>query len=383
MYKNFQEVVSFATQFRHKLHQNPELPWQEFETAQMIREVLDTHNIKYKAVAKTGTVATLAAEKKGEHIALRADIDALPMQEKTDLPYASKKPKCMHACGHDGHAATLIAVAIWLKMHESTLSNPVSFIFQPAEEGGHGAKAMIEAGCLKGVDRIYGWHNWPAIKFGQALCPDGIVMAGNGTFSIDITGVGGHSSQPEVCKDPILAASAITLNLQQIVSRKVAPQKIAVVSVTSIDAPSGLTTIPNSAKLHGSIRISDNRLRDEIAQAIDQIAKDTAAAYGVSVDVSFQNRYSATINDPKSAHHVRQLLRKHWGEDFQSDHISPVMASEDFSYYLEKIDGAFMLIGSDDGVNTPCHNVLYDFNDNLIQPVAKLLIDLANSKSSI
>jgi hippurate hydrolase len=378
MYKSFNEVVTYAIELRHQLHANPELTWQEFETAATIRRVLDEHGIAWRECARTGSVATLAPHAQGEHIGLRADIDAIPLQEDTGLGYASKNPELMHACGHDGHTATLVAAALWLKQHEDKLPGPVTLIFQPAEEGGHGAKAMLESGCLDGIDFIYGWHNWPAIKFGQALCPDGIVMAGNGTFHITLKGVGGHSSQPEICKDPVLAASAVTLALQQIVSRQIAPQKICVVSVTAIEAPSGLTTIPARAGLHGSIRVSDNEMRDDVAASIKQITEDVAKGYGVEAEVEFRTRYSATINDPDAAHRVRELLRRQLGEDYQTDHLSPVMASEDFSYYLEKISGAFMLIGSDDGDNTPCHNPGYDFNDRLIEPVGRLLMQLAN-----
>jgi hippurate hydrolase len=378
MYKSFNEVVAYAIELRHHLHANPELTWREFETAATIRRVLDEHGIAWRECARTGSVATLAPHAQGEHIGLRADIDAIPLQEDTGLEYASKNPELMHACGHDGHTATLVAAALWLKQHEDKLPGPVTLIFQPAEEGGHGAKAMLESGCLDGIDFIYGWHNWPAIKFGQALCPDGIVMAGNGTFHITLKGVGGHSSQPEICKDPVLAASAVTLALQQIVSRQIAPQKICVVSVTAIEAPSGLTTIPARAGLHGSIRVSDNEMRDDVAASIKQITEDVAKGYGVEAEVEFRTRYSATINDPEAAHKSRELLRQQLGEEFQSDHLSPVMASEDFSYYLEKIPGAFMLIGSDDADNTPCHNVKYDFNDRLIEPVSRVLMQLAN-----
>ncbi len=383
MYTNFDEVIAYATKLRRHLHENPEVTWQEFETAKTIRKVLDDHGIRWRECAGTGTVATLASGAGGEHIALRADIDALPMQEETGLEYASNKPRCMHACGHDGHTATLIAAGIWLKQHENELPGPVTLLFQPAEEGGHGAKAVLDEGCLDEVDFIYGWHNWPAIKFGQAMCPDGIVMAGNGTFHITLRGVGGHSSQPEICKDPVLAASAVTMGLQQIVARQMPPQKVAVVSVTSIDAPSGLTTIPDVAKLHGSIRISDNKMRDEIAASIKQITEHTAKAYGVEAEVEFKTRYGATINDPQAAHRVRELLRSQFGQDFQSNHLSPVMASEDFSYYLEKIPGAFTLVGSDEGVNTPCHNTAYDFNDSLIKPVSTMLIRLANFEGQV
>jgi hippurate hydrolase len=380
----FLEIIEYAKAFRKELHRNPELTWEEVQTANAIRAVLESHHINYKQYASTGTVATLAPNAKGDHIALRGDIDALEIEEKTNLPYRSEKISCMHACGHDGHTATLIAAAIWLKQHEDELPGPVSLVFQPAEEGGHGAKKMLEEGALDEVDFIYGWHNWPAIKFGQAVCPDGVVMAGNGTFHIDIKGIGGHSSQPEISKDPVLAASAITMALQQIVSRRVAPQKAAVVSVTSIDARSGLTTIPQTAKIEGSIRIPDLQTRDEVAHAIKEIAQNTALAYGVEANVEFRNRYSPTINHENAAFNMREKLKEVLGENYKSDIATPIMASEDFSYYLEKIPGAFALVGSNDGKDKhtkPCHSSHYDFNDELIEPVCKVFCKLANLKS--
>ncbi|MGK0256495.1 MAG: amidohydrolase [Arcobacteraceae bacterium] len=383
MYKNFDEVVEFATNFRHKLHKNPELTWEETNTAKDIREILDKHNIVYKTYAGTGTVGLLAQDKKGPHIALRGDIDALPLQEKTDVSYKSIKPQCMHACGHDGHTATLMAAAIWLKQNENKLTNPVSLIFQPAEEGGHGAKKMIEEGCLDGVDMIFGWHNWPAIKFGQAVCPEGTVMAGNGTFHITLKGVGGHSSQPEICKDPVLAASALTMALQQIASRQVAPQDAVVVSVTSIDAISGVTVIPDTAKIEGSIRVPTNELKTKVFNQIEKISMGIAVAYNIEVDIDLRDRYQATVNHKNESSKVREVLQDTLGEDWQSNIPTPIMASEDFSYYLNKIPGAFALIGSDDGIEKhqkACHNVNYDFNDKLIKPVSISLMKLANFK---
>jgi hippurate hydrolase len=383
MYKNFDEVVEFATNFRHNLHKNPELTWEETNTAKAIREILDKHNITYKTYAGTGTVGLLAQDKKGPHIALRGDIDALPLEEKTDVSYKSVKHQCMHACGHDGHTATLMAAAIWLKQNEDKLTNPVSLIFQPAEEGGHGAKKMIEEGCLDGIDMIFGWHNWPAIKFGQAVCPEGTVMAGNGTFHITLKGLGGHSSQPEICKDPVLAASALTMALQQIASRQVAPQDAVVVSVTSIDAISGVTVIPDNAKVEGSIRVPTNELKTKVFNQIEEISKGIALAYNVDVDIDLRDRYQPTINHKDEASKVREVLKDTLGENWQSNIATPIMASEDFSYYLNKIPGAFALVGSDDGVEKhqkACHNVHYDFNDKLIKPVSISLMKLANFK---
>lgn len=384
--KDFDDIVNFAKKIRHELHKHPELSWSEYKTSKKIRNILNTYGIEWKEYSNTGTVGYIAKNKKGIHIALRCDIDAIEISEKTNLPYSSLNESCMHACGHDGHTATLIAVALFLKKNENSLPGPISLIFQPAEEGGHGAKQLIIDGCLNNVDYIYGWHNWPSIKYNQALCPDGTIMAGNATFKVYIQGRGGHSSQPEVCKDPVLAASAITMALQQIVSRQVSPQKASVVSVTSINAPSGLTTIPSKSYLHGSIRFSDHDMKEDIKRSMFSIINNISTAYGVSSNIEFNDRYNPTINHSIPSITARKILNEIFGENWKSDHISPIMASEDFSYYLNKIPGAFILIGSDDGTNKyniSCHNDQYCFNDNLIEKASKVLIRLANYSGPI
>lgn len=185
--------------------------------------MLDTAGIARRDCAGTGTVAMLAPTAPGRHVALRADLDAMPITEHTGLPYASEHDGVMHACGHDGHTATLVAVAHWLKAHEDTLPGPVTLLFQPAEEGGHGAARMIEDGCLgpaeRPVDVVFGWHNWPGLPLGRAVCPDGAVLAANGTFRVELHGRGGHASQPDETRDPVLAAAAVTVALQQVVAR--------------------------------------------------------------------------------------------------------------------------------------------------------------------
>jgi amidohydrolase len=380
MVGTWQSVIAAATSLRRELHQMPELPWSEHQTAARIRSELERLDIPWRACADTGTVAILAASARGRHVALRADIDALPITEDSGVDWTSNAPGCMHACGHDGHSASLMAVASWLKRHETELPGPVSLLFQPAEEGGHGARKMIEDGALHGVDVIFGWHNWPAIPFGQAVCPDGPVMSANGTFMIVLQGRGGHASQPELCRDPILAAAAIVQALQQIVSRRIPPQQAAVVSVTSIDAPSGATVIPDTARLGGSIRFSDSALRDVLERHITEIAQTTAQAYGVEAVVEHQRRYGPTVNHAASAAEMRSALAATLGEDWRhASCLLPIMASEDFSYYLDVLPGAFALIGSDDGRRTawPCHSPHYDFNDALIPPVALMYCQLA------
>lgn len=378
----WQQAINKAQQLRHDLHRYPELGWQEKRTADLIRQELSSLDIPWQACAEFGSLGRLNPNGNGPHIALRADMDALPIDEQTDHAWRSDHEGCMHACGHDGHTATLLATARWLKSVEDQLPGPVTLLFQPAEEGGHGAKKMIEDGALQGVDFIFGWHNWPAIPFGKMVCPDNIIMCGNGTFEIVLKGEGGHASQPELCRDPVLAASAVTLALQQLVSRRIAPQQPVVVSVASIEAPSAPTVIPATAKLGGSIRVPDKETREQVNQLITEIATQTAAAYGVDCEVSHYPRYEATINHSEQAAFMREQWLADHGEDSLDESLRlPVMASEDFSYYLQQIPGAFALVGANDGPEhqAVCHSPHFDFNDRLIPLVTRLYTRLVGA----
>lgn len=386
MPNSWQETIAFAQAFRRELHARPELSWQEHGTAAAIRDQLDALNIPWRACATTGTLAWINPEGPGPAIALRGDIDALPIREETGKAWQSTNAGCMHACGHDGHTATLLAAARWLKLHEAVIPRKIVLLFQPAEEGGHGAREMIADGALEGVGEIYGWHNWPALAYGTLACPDDVVMCGNGTFTLRLRGRGGHASQPELCADPVLAASAVTLALQQICSRRLAPQKAAVISVTGLQAGSAQapTVIPEYAEITGSIRIPDEDTRETINQLITEIAVHTCATYGVDCEVDHQRRYSATINHPAQAANARA----HWQALYGKDTLAaaqglPIMASEDFSYYLRARPGAFALIGSNDGDDhsIPCHSPHYDFNDKLINDVCRWFCRLTGMKN--
>jgi amidohydrolase len=382
-------LVDAAVVLRRELHRRPEIAWDETETARTVREQLDLAGVPWRACAGTGTVATLAPEAPGRHVALRADIDAMPVTEATGAEWSSRHDGVMHACGHDGHMATLIATMWWLRQHERSLPGPVSLLFQPAEEGGHGAKHMIEEGALDGVpgsekpvEVIFGWHNWPAIPFGRAVCPDGAVMSANGTFAIEVIGEGGHASQPEETRDPVLGAAAITVALQQIVARRLPAQQAAVVAVTSIVAPSAPTVTPDRAEVSGSIRVADTVQRDVVFDLIARIAEETARAHGVTAVTTPTPRYGATVNHPAPAAEFRAGLQAQFGDGWSSDGTRvPVMASEDFSYYLEQIPGAFALVGADDGHghHEPCHSARYDFNDALIANMAAVYARLAGA----
>lgn len=382
----WQEVIDVAQELRHWFHQHPELTWQEENTAERIRQCLNDWGIEWRICAKYGTIAQIAPQAKkqfgSKNIALRADMDALPIDEISDVKYASKVPGKMHACGHDGHMAVLLGTALWLKRHEDELRNTVTLVFQPAEEGGHGAEKMIADGALEGVDEIYGWHNWPALEFGTAVCPDGPVMSGNGGFEIKIQGLGGHASQPENCQDPLLAGAAIALNLQQIVSRRMPPQAAVVISTTQFETDSSATNVtPQNAVLRGSIRVSEPKWLQPAMQLIEQIAKDTAHSYGVTAESRIKAYYPATVNHAAQAETYRQVLTQHLGESFDKvEMMVPIMASEDFSYFLQEVPGAFALIGMSEQAGQKyalsCHNPGYEFNDKLLELVIKTFSNL-------
>jgi len=380
MADKFDDLILSAIELRRQLHRSPETGWSEYNTAGIIREKLDALGIVWRECAKTGTVATIAANSSGRHIAFRSDMDALHIEELTQLPWSSQVEGCMHACGHDGHIAFLIALAEWLRHHESLLPGPVSFIFQPAEEGGFGAREMIKDGAIEDVDVIFGWHNWPAVDYKKALCPDGTVMAANATFKIIVTGQGGHASQPEICRDPVLAASAITMSLQQIISHRLPPQHASVVSITSIDTPQGDTTIPGQVVMRGSIRIDDTGLREEMGRYITDIAQATALSYNVRAETIFMPRYGTVDNHRDESEVFRRAIADEFGPYWLSKSTPvPIMASEDFSYYLDKIPGAFAIIGANDnkGHTHPCHSAYYDFNDDLIRHMVSIFSRLA------
>ncbi len=376
------DAVADATTLRRELHRHPELRFEEQDTAAGVRTRLTELGIDHRACAGTGTVATLAAHAPGDHVALRADLDAMPIEETTGAAWSSERAGVMHACGHDGHTATLLLAARWLAAHEDALPGPVTLLFQPGEEGGHGAKAMIDDGALEGVDVVFGWHNWPAIPFGRAACPNGPVMSANGTFRVELTGAGGHASQPEATHDPVLAAAAVTVALQQVVSRRLPAHQAAVLAVTWIDAAGADTVTPDTAALGGSIRVPDTAARDAVFDLITTIAADTAAAHGVTASTTVMPRYAATVNDAGPAATLRDALAEELGPEAGEVGLPlPVLASEDFSYYLDEVPGAFALIGADDGTghHEPCHSPRYDFNDRLLPIAARTLLRVAGA----
>ena len=367
-------ICADAVAFRRRLHRRPELLFAVHETAAAVRSELDRLGIAWRACAATGTVADLAIHAPGKRIALRADLDALPLQECTGLAWASEKPGLMHACGHDGHTASLVAAAAWLKANEAALPGPVRLLFQPAEEGGHGAKKMVEDGCLQGVSVVFGYHNWPHIPFGRAACPSGPVMAANGEWTATITGRGGHAAAPHQCIDPILAGAHFVTLVQQLVSRQVAPQDAAVVTVTCFHGGTADNIIPEGVELVGTVRAGTSAQRDLLAKKVGEVLDAACAPSGAKARFHFNPCYPATVNHPHGAEIARHALAAELGSDWEYTTGIPLMAAEDFGYYLAEKPGAYLLLGAGrpDQPIEGCHSPRFDFNDDLIPVVARL-----------
>jgi amidohydrolase len=371
---DFNSVIKQATMLRHDLHQHPEVMFHEERTAQVVRAELDRLHIPWRACAKTGTLGRLAADKRGKHIALRADLDALPLSELTGLSYASCHAGVMHACGHDGHTASLLAAAAWLKAHEAQLPGPVTLLFQPAEEGGHGAKHMIDDNALDGIDEIFGYHNWPPIAYGKAACVPGAIFAANGEWLATITGRGGHASQPHHCIDPIVAGAHFVTMAQQIVARQVSPQDAAVVSVTCFHGGTADNIIPDAVTLEGTVRAATTSLRDELARRTEMVMHAACTPSGATAAFTYRPCYPATVNHAASAGRAQIALQSVLGSEALANDGLPIMAAEDFGYYLTKIPGAYILLGAGRPGHTmePCHSPRFDYNDDLIPVVVRL-----------
>jgi hippurate hydrolase len=372
-------LLARALALRHDLHAHPELRFEETRTAGVIRAELARLDIPWEACAGTGTLGRLAPRARGEHIAFRADIDALPVVEQTGLPYASTHPGRMHACGHDGHTASLLAAAAWLKRHEAALPGPVTLLFQPGEEGGHGAVRMIEGGALRGVDAIFGYHNWPPIPAGRAACVDGTIMGANGHFRATVHGRGGHASQPEACIDPIVALCHFVTLAQQVVSRRAAPQSAAVVTVATLQAGTASNIIPDTASATGTIRAPTTAEREGIAARCEEALRGACLATGATPAWEWSADYPATRNDPRCAARARDALVRALGPECLVTAGIPIMAAEDFSYYCEAVPGCFVLLGAGRPGEPlePCHSARFDYSDALIPVVVNVWADLA------
>jgi hippurate hydrolase len=371
------------TDVRRDLHAHPELGFEEHRTARVVCERLTAYGIEHHAgVGRTGVVAVIRGrDDNGRSVGLRADMDALPMQEENDFAHKSRYDGRMHGCGHDGHTTMLLGAARYL--HETrAFEGAVHLIFQPGEEGHAGAKAMIEDGLFDRFpcDRVFALHNWPALPPGRIGITPGPAMAAADRIEITIDGRGGHGAHPHMAVDPVLVAGHIITAAQSIVSRNVSPLDTAVVSLCAMQAgnPGAMSVIPAHAKLVGTARSFRPATQDMIERRLNELVRSIAAAFGASATLRYERVYPPTINHDAEAEIAAQVAEGMVGRDNVVRNLPPSMGAEDFSFMLEQRPGAFARLGQG-GAEGGCflHNSRYDFNDAVIPLGAAYLAALA------
>ncbi|WBY01227.1 M20 family metallopeptidase [Ramlibacter tataouinensis] len=351
---------------RRDIHRHPELGLKEDRTSELVAQRLQSWGYEvHSGLARTGVVARLKRGNGKRRLGLRADMDALPLQEHSGREWASVHPGVMHACGHDGHTAMLLAAARHLAMR-GEFSGTLNLIFQPAEEHPGGARLMIEQGLFERFpcDAVFAMHNMPGTPQGDFVFRDGPAMASSDDVIITVRGQGGHGAMPHRATDPIVAASSIVLALQTVVSRNVDPQQTAVVTVGSFQAGAANNVIPDSARLLVSVRALDRGVRDLLQQRITALAQAQAASYGLEAGVEYLRDYPVLVNTPAETEFARRVAIELVGADKVVAHGPAQTGSEDFAVMLEHCPGAYVLIGNGDGEGTcMVHNPGYDFND--------------------
>ncbi|MES0861009.1 M20 aminoacylase family protein [Ruegeria sp. SCPT10] len=362
-------IADFAAdmaKWRQHLHTIPELEFECYETAAFVAERLREFGVDelHEGIAKTGMVAIINGQGKGPTIGLRADMDALPIPEETGVEYASKNPGKMHACGHDGHTTMLLGAARHLA-ETRNFAGRVALIFQPAEEEGGGADAMVQEGIMDRFDisQVYGIHNDPGNPEGAFYTTAGPIMAAVDTFEIHVQGVGGHGALPHQTKDPVMAACGIAQAIQTIVSRNHYAVDDLVVSVTQIHAGTVNNVIPDTAYLNGTVRTFDPSVQKMVMERMEQIVAGQATSYGVEATLDYQIGYPATINDAEKTAFAADVAREVSGEDRVVDNMGRDMGAEDFSYMLQARPGAYLFLGQGEGAGL--HHPKYNFNDDI------------------
>jgi hippurate hydrolase len=374
------ELHQKLTAWRRHLHAHPELSLQEKATAAFVQEKLTELGIPFEAgVGGHGVVATLTRGHAQGRVGLRADMDALPITEDTGLPYASTTPGVMHACGHDGHTASLLGAAALLATDPSW-SGTVDFIFQPAEEGFGGSRAMVAAGLFERfpMDRVFGFHNWPGLQAGTVAVHDGVVMASGGRISITIDGHAGHAGMPHLTRDPVMAAGHLIVALQSIVSRSVDPLDTAVLSLCTLEGGTARNQIAGRVSIGGTLRYHRDAVKDTVVARIEQICAGIATSFGVKVTPEIVIGVGVVINTPAEADLARLAADKVRAE-LRRD-LAPSMAGEDFAHFLSRRPGAFVWIGNGelrDGAEL--HGPCYDFNDAILPVASSWMAEVART----
>jgi len=378
-----QEIEEEIISLRRKIHENPELSYQEFETAQLVRKYLEGLGIETKVGVglPTAVVGVVRGKEGGETVALRADMDALPVSEETNLPFSSRRPGVMHACGHDAHVAMLLGAAKLLTKHAHELKGEVRLVFQPAEEDGGrgGALPMIEAGVMEGVDYVFGLHVMSRYPSGTFATRRGPLMAAPDSFRVEVIGRGGHGSAPHETVDPVYVSALIVTALQGIRTRLIDPLKPFVLSVTSIHSGTKDNIIPDRAMIEGTIRTLHDDVRKKALESFQRIVMSICEAYQAQCQVKFkEDPYPVTVNDPETTDEVMKVLSEIPGATVQE--TDPVMGGEDFSRFLQRAKGAFVFLGvrnEERGIVYPNHSSKFTVDEGALKLGAVALTLLA------
>ncbi|HVE42408.1 MAG TPA: amidohydrolase [Planctomycetota bacterium] len=377
--EHFNEVV----ELRRRLHQHPEPGFKEERTAALIRAKLRGWGIPFRPLCGTGTVALLEGARPGPTILIRADMDGLPIREETGVPYASKVPGMMHACGHDGHVAMALMAAKLLRKRRASMRGNVKLMFQPAEEGPGGARPMVEAGVLErpAVDAAFAIHLRNDLGIGKVGVSDGPVYASSDDFRITVTGKGGHAGRPHRAVDPVVAAAQIISASQNIVSRQVDPTNGAVVTFGTLQGGTKANIIPDRVEMQGTIRTFGEKVRRQVARDLARIGKNVAAALRAKMDFEYRPRYPSVVNDPALAERVRTVLRGALGARALV-HQGRSMAGEDMAFVLREVPGVYLFVGSmnrDKGLDQPHHCARYNFDEAALGVGVQVWLSLAGA----
>jgi len=377
--ESFRELI----ELRRRIHQHPEPGFKEERTAALIRQKLGSWGIPFRALCGTGTVALLEGARPGPTILVRADMDGLPIREENRIPYASKIPGMMHACGHDGHVAMALLAAKLLRKRRSSLRGNVKFMFQPAEEGPGGARPMVEEGVLKRptVDSAFAIHLRNDLAVGKVGVSAGPVYASSDDFTITVVGKGGHAGRPHRTVDPVVAAAQIISASQNIVSRQVDPTNGAVVTFGTLQGGTRPNIIPDRVEMQGTLRTFGEAVRRQVARDLGRIGKNVAAAFRAKVDLDYRPRYPSVVNDPALAEQVRTILRGVLGARALVEQ-GRSMAGEDMAFVLREVPGVYLFLGSMNrakGFDQPHHCARYNFDEQALAVGVEVWLALAGA----
>ena len=384
LHKKVQDAAQTLVADRRWLHSHAEISFQEKETtAWLCAQLEKIDGLTISRPTAPGAVATLSTGRPGPVVAFRADIDALAMTEATGLPYASQNPGAMHACGHDGHAAVLLSAARLLAGMRDELRGEARFIFQHAEEVPPGGAAeLVAAGAVDGVEEVYGLHFTSSMPTGSFGVRSGVLTSATDRFDITVKGKGGHSAIPQECVDPVVIGAQIVLALQGIISRKLNPCEVAVLSICQVSGGSAYNIIPHTIQLTGSVRTFDQTVRENVKRWIEEIARGIARAQGGDIDFAYSYGYGFVVNDPALTEAAAAVIRETFGPQAVVP-IGPQMPGEDFCHFLEKCPGFFVEVGAaspEKGITAPHHNPLYQLDEDALPLAAEYVAALLSSR---